>query len=106
MQARVDWARARVEWGARWRKVVFSNEKKFNLDGPDNNCYYYHDVCKLELLYNERHSGGGSVMVWGAIGWRGKSELAFLDGSQNSLKYQETLRDYLVPYGARIGGAN
>ena len=106
MQARVDWAWPRVQRGARWRKVVFSDEKKFNLDGPDNNCYYYHDVRKPELLYHKRHSGGGSVMVWGAIGWRGKSELAFLDGTQDSVKYQDTLRDYLVPCGARISGAN
>lgn len=105
-QVRVDWCTRRKHWETRWRKIVFSDEKKFNLDGPDNNCYYYHDIRKPELLHNKRHSGGGSVMVWAAIGWFGKSEIAFLEGKQDSIKYQATLENYLLPSGARIGGPN
>lgn len=103
-QTRVDWCRLRQRWNTRWQRVVFSDEKKFNLDGPDGNRYYYHDTRKQKLPHDKRHSGGGSVMVWGAIGWRGKSDLAFLDGKQNSEKYQTTLNDFLLPCGARIGG--
>jgi transposase len=99
---RVAWARERLHWTNKWKDIVFSDEKKFNLDGPDNNAFYYHDIRKRELLQDKRHSGGGSVMVWAAIGWRGKSSVAFLEGTQDSLKYQQTLEEFLC--GARIGG--
>ena len=36
-------------------------------------------------------------MVWAAISSRGSSELVFLEGKQNSLKYVETLDQYLFP---------
>lgn len=103
---RVNWSRARLAWTDQWHNVIFSDEKKFNLDGPDGNTYYYHDIRKPELLHNKRHSGGDSVMVWGAIGYYGKSDIAFLEGNQNSEKYQATLHDFLLPRAAEIGGQN
>jgi hypothetical protein len=87
------------------KKIVFSDEKKFNLDGPDGWASYYHDVRKPELLHNKRHTGGGGVMIWAAIGWRGKSDVAFIQGNMNSEAYQAALRNHLLPHGARIGGA-
>ncbi|KAF0707313.1 hypothetical protein AaE_013670 [Aphanomyces astaci] len=35
-------------------------------------------------------------MVWGAVSFYNKTKLAFLDGRQDSLKYQDTLRTYLL----------
>ena len=96
----------RQMWDRRWRKIIFSDEKKFNLDGPDGNCFYYHDKRKKQLLHDRRHTGGGGVMVWGAIGWNGKTDLAFLEGNQNSTGYLNTLQHHLLPDAARIGGRN
>eukprot|EP01039_Chlorochromonas_danica_P016659 gene16659-19738_t len=105
-QRRVAWSVARQMWDRRWRKIIFSDEKKFNLDGPDGNCFYYHDKRKKQLLHDRRHTGGGGVMVWGAIGWNGKTDLAFLEGTQNSTGYLNTLQHHLLPDAARIGGRN
>jgi hypothetical protein len=105
MTTRAGWATDHLTWATRWQKIVFSDEKKFNLDGPDGWASYYHDVRKPELLHNKRHTGGGGVMIWAAIGWRGKSDLAFIQGNMNSEAYQAVLRDHLLPHGARIGGA-
>jgi len=63
-QSRVDWARAKLRWDARWKKIVFSDEKKFNLDDPDGNGYFYRDKRKAEKRYDKHHTGGGGVMVW------------------------------------------
>ncbi|HND86602.1 MAG TPA: transposase [Pseudobdellovibrionaceae bacterium] len=103
---REAWANQKLHWTEQWKKVVFSDEKKFNLDGPDGNSMYCHDIRKPELQQNKRHSGGGGVMIWAAIGWRGKSQVAFLEGNQNSEKYLNTLEHYLLPCGAQIGGRN
>lgn len=43
--------------------VVFSDEKKFNLDGPDGFTGYWHDLRKAPLQFSRRSFGGGSVMV-------------------------------------------
>ncbi len=85
-QTRVAWCSDRENWDTRWRRVVFSDEKKFNLDGPDGNRYYYHYTRKRELVHDKRHTGGVSVMVWAAIGWRGRSEIALLEGKQHLCK--------------------
>jgi len=53
-----------VEYGGRWNSIIFSDEKKFNLDGPDGYQYYWRDLRKEKETYFTRHSGGGSVMVW------------------------------------------
>ena len=42
-------------------------------------------------------------MVWAAISSRGSSELVFLEGKQNSLKYVETLDQYLFPLCDKFG---
>ncbi|KAG3217115.1 hypothetical protein PC129_g12031 [Phytophthora cactorum] len=65
---RLKWAREKVTWdAAKWSQVVFSDEKKFNLDGPDDLQFYWHDL-RFETQIHWRHqSGGGSVMVLGAF---------------------------------------
>nr|CCA28232.1 Transposable element Tc3 transposase putative [Albugo laibachii Nc14] len=44
-------------------RVLFTDEKKFNLDGPDGCQYYWHDIRKDPETYLKRVMGGGSVMV-------------------------------------------
>ena len=96
---RVEWAMAKITWNAeKWANTVFSGEKKFNLDGPDGLQFYWHDIRKDEQIYSTRQSGGGSVMVWGAFSAKGKTELAILDGNQDSGDYVYTLSEYLLPF--------
>ena len=81
---RLDFCNARIEWDEEWKRILFSDEKKFNLDGPDGLAYYWHDRRKGKRLFPTRQFGGGSVMVWGAMGWNGLSQLVFLEGNQNA----------------------
>jgi len=79
--------------------VIFSNEKKFNLDGPDGVQYYWEDLSNNEHQeYSEQRNGGGGFMVWGCFSSKGKSELAILEGKINSQKYVYALSEYMLPF--------
>lgn len=101
-QDRIKWATAHVTWRpCDWDSVVFSDEKKFNLDGPDGFAYYWHDIRKEERIFSKRQGGGKSLMIWAAFSQKGKSDIAILDGRQNAQKYTETLQSHLIPFTAR-----
>lgn len=59
---RLLFAEQHVTWEKKWHQVIFSDEKKFNLDGPDGYKCYYHDLRKEEKILSRRQMGGGSVM--------------------------------------------
>ncbi|GBM74221.1 Transposable element Tc3 transposase [Araneus ventricosus] len=86
--------------------VLLSDEKKWNLDGPDGNIKYWHDLRIEPRKFFSRQSGGGSVMVWATFDFNGQVGLAFLDGRQNSPKYIETLEKHLMPFAESIGRRN
>ena len=41
---RLKFANFHMNWEQEWKSVVFSNEKKFNKDGPDVWAYYWHNL--------------------------------------------------------------
>ncbi|GBL80665.1 hypothetical protein AVEN_225320-1 [Araneus ventricosus] len=103
---RLQWARNHMSYGDKWMAVLFSDEKKWNLDEPDGNINYWHDLRKETRSFFSRQSGGGSVMVWAAFSFNCQVGLAFLDGRQNSHKYIETPENHLMPFAKNIGGRN
>jgi transposase len=104
IEARLSWGERMVSTAMNWKNVLFSDEKKFNLDGPDGNQYYWHDLRHEPQHFSKRVQGGGSVMVWAAFGLNGRTPIVFLRGPQTALCYQEVLRQHLLPHGRRIGG--
>lgn len=97
IERRLLWAEKHVSWIDQWSGVRFSDEKKFNLDGPDAWNYYWHDLRKTERVYHQRHNDRRSVMVWGAFSASGLSELVILDGNIDSHSYIRTLERFLLP---------
>ena len=51
-------------WDEQCRSVTFSDEKKFNRDGPDGYQYYWADLRNEAEIYSKNAIGGGGVMVW------------------------------------------
>lgn len=100
--------RTRLRWArrlqrrtlARWQQVLFSDESRFSLDGPDGRVRVWRRV--NERLANacidehDRFAGGGSVMVWGGISGRYKTDLIVINGSLNSRKYRDDILDHVV----------
>lgn len=89
---RLNFARTHMTWSTQWKHVVFSDEKKFNLEGPDGYNYYFHDLRKEEHHLDRLHSRVGGVMVWGAISYYGTCELQFLTSRMNAQDYNKVLK--------------
>ena len=64
---RLNFSKSHMTWKEEWWFVVFSDEKKFNLDGPDEYNFYFHDIRKEERFLARHHSREGGVMIWGAV---------------------------------------
>lgn len=48
-----------------WTKTIFTDEKRFNADGPDSWCSWMHKDGRV--VRNRRQQGGPSIQVWGMI---------------------------------------
>lgn len=96
--ARLAFAEKHVNWTTQWNNVVFSDEKKFNLDGPDGYNYYFHDLRKEERHLMSRQHGGGSVMIWGAITSKDPIELVVLNDRQKATDYLELLKTQKIKW--------
>uniref|UniRef100_H3G944 Tc1-like transposase DDE domain-containing protein n=1 Tax=Phytophthora ramorum TaxID=164328 RepID=H3G944_PHYRM len=93
---RLEWAKHIVVTSKKdWLHIIFSDEKKFNLDGPDGLQSYWHDVRRPPRTTVRRQNGGGSVMVWGGFSAKGKTVLT---GRQASAQYIYTASEFLLPY--------
>ena len=80
-----------MTFNSEWHTVVFSDEKKFNFDGPDGYNFYFHDIRKEELFLSRRHSRVGGIMVWGAISYYGPIKLQFQSTKMNAEHYKKVL---------------
>lgn len=81
--------------GINFEKVIFSDEKKFNLDGPDNYCSWT-NTSSPKILRNKRQCGGGSVMVHGAISSAGKCYIQIVKEKINSQVYLGILKNVIA----------
>ncbi|OQS53850.1 tc3a [Ecytonucleospora hepatopenaei] len=94
---RKTWAKDHIFFHEKWNNVIFSDEKKFNLDGPDGMQYYWHDLDSEKEWYNSRQCRGGGVMVWGAFCADGTVHLEFIQGNLTSGKYKKLMKKVILP---------
>ncbi|KHJ86332.1 hypothetical protein OESDEN_13922 [Oesophagostomum dentatum] len=78
--------------------VIWSDEKKFNLDGCIGQRSHWHDIRKEPMYFSRRNFYGGSLMIWGAFFGSRKVGLAFVSCHLDSTEYQEVLSSHLVPF--------
>jgi len=94
---RIDFAKRYMDLGEKWKYVIWSDEKKFNLDGPDGYDYYWHSLGEDAPVLSRRAMGGGRVMIWACFDFFGASEIILIEGSIDSGKYQSVLASHLLP---------
>lgn len=98
-------AEEHITWSPeQWFRVIFSDEKKINLDGPDGSAYYFHDLRKEERFLTRRQMGGGSVMIWACIGHEEKGPIQFLPRRTDSNVYLSLLEQVSGQFDSLTGG--
>lgn len=78
--------------------MIWSDEKRFKLDGPDSFNGYWHDLRKERLRFSTRNFGGGGIMIWSAFNHTNKLQIAYVSNRMGSEEYQELLEACLIPY--------
>lgn len=52
---------------------ILQGQEKFNLDGADGMLYHLHDIKTEKRINVSRQMNGGSVMIWAAFTFNGRS---------------------------------
>ena len=103
---RLAWANNQVGWTRQqWRKVLFTDEIKFNLSFGDGNKRIYRrrgkrfaQCCVLE----HNRWGGGGIKVWAGISADQKTALHVVCGRLNAIAYRHTiLQPHVLPFMAQ-----
>jgi transposase len=95
---RLEFCRINMDRGEGWKNVIFSDEKKFNLDGPDGYKFYWDGIDAKSQYFSTNIHDKSSVMIWGGFSFFGTTELSFIDGNIDATKYIKTLNNHLIPY--------
>jgi len=96
---RIEIAKQWIFDGVQFKNVIFTDEKKFNLDGPDNFCTWINE--NMALTRNRRQCGGGGIMVHGAMGYDGYFRITKIQGNLNGTQYLEVFQNLTSDLNAR-----
>ena len=82
--SRKKWARNILAQGKdSLKETVWSDEKRFNLDGPDGFDYYWVDLRAERGIRSRHQNGGGRVMIWGCFSFRGRLKVTICERNLN-----------------------
>ena len=75
---------------------MFTDKKKFNIDGRDGLRKHCHDMRQDATHFSKRVQGSGSVMVWAGFSAKGETAIVFTKGNISSFDYQNILANIFV----------
>lgn len=101
IKRRFQWAKDHAGWTVeQWKSVLWSDESKFNIFGTDGISYIRRKtgerLKRKNLLPTVKH-GGGNIMVWGCMSWKGLGNLHVIDGIMTKEVYLDILERNLLP---------
>ena len=103
-QQRLQWAKDHRDWTEdMWKKVVWSDESKFNLFHSDVRTYIRRRLSE-ELNEGTVKHGGGSVMMYGCICGNKKGMLVQVKGKTDRFQYLEIVENAMIPSAWSISG--
>lgn len=109
-QLRLQWAtQFRALTVPHWRHVIFADESRFLLYRTDGRVRVRRtrgEGLQDDYVQQTVAGGGGSVHVWGAFHYGGKSQLVQFGANVTGAVYRDTLAANLVPWARQIFGNN
>ncbi|GFX84124.1 transposable element Tcb1 transposase [Trichonephila clavipes] len=95
-----------LKTGNFWKKVIFSDESKFNIFGSDGRRTVWrkpNTVLDPKNLRRTVKHGGGSVMVWGCMASNGVGNLVLIDGIMDHKLYIDRHNNNLKESAKKLG---
>jgi transposase len=100
MKARLEFAQRHLEWTVEdWKKVWWSDETKINRFGSDGREYVWKEQgegLNKRTVKETTKYGGGNVMVWGCMGWKGIGYATRIVDTMDANLYVRILDDELM----------
>ena len=109
IQERLDFAHLHLHWTiADWEPVLFTDESRFCIDFTDRRARVWRlptEIFHPDSVAEHNRYGGGSIMVWGGISLRGRTELRVINnGTRTAQRYRDEILDvHMRPYAGAIG---
>ena len=103
---RMAWAQQMITDRLDWTSVIFSDEKKLNLNDPDGYSYYWHDLRKPSVERMSRVLGGGGIMLWACISFGGVRWTVVKHKINVDSYFEDVLLPHLIQYGDHLGSHN
>lgn len=82
-----------------WKRYIWSDETKIKRWGSDRKQYVWvrpGEGLTEQMVQSTLKHGGGSVMVWGAMHWKGPGQLVKIDGIMDGDLYVSILKEDLM----------
>jgi transposase len=99
-KARLAWAKKYENWSVEeWKKVVWSDESKFNVIQSDGKEYFWTQhpsVITEDSITPTMKFGGGGVNVWSCITWEGTGFSCKINETLDAELYCRILREELM----------
>ena len=81
-----------------WKRTVFVDEKKFNLDGPDQCKMAWYDENDIGKFQAQSSAPMASIMVFAGISFDFRSPICFVETTMNSIDYTSLLTSHFLPF--------
>ena len=96
---RLKFSKAHLSDNKKWKRVFFSDEKRFLLEGPDCISYYWVGSESDQNFYTGTRSNPRlGLMVWGVFSYKFKPNLFFLEGKIDSKKYIKMIKNHFLEF--------
>jgi transposase len=105
---RLVWAVKHKDWTIEeWKKVMWSDEKKFELFNTKRRTYCrkkINEPLRPDTVQGTVKHGGGNIMVWGCMGNGATGNLYRIEGIMDKFVYHSILLEQALPSGDKLFG--